>query len=94
MREIGAAAEQVPGRIVVTGHTDDQPVRSFKFQDNFELARIRAQQVADLIKSRLRDPARVEFTGKGSTEPRYWPASLPENRARNRRVEIVHRRDG
>jgi type VI secretion system protein ImpK len=94
MREIGAAAEQVPGRIIVTGHTDDQPVRSFKFQDNFELARIRAQQVAELIKSRLRDPARVEFTGKGSTEPRYWPASTPENRAKNRRVEIVHRRTG
>ncbi len=92
--DIGAAAEQVPGRLLVTGHTDDQPLRSLQYQDNYELSRARAVQVADLVRSKLRDAGRVEFTGKGSVEPRYRPESLPENRARNRRVEIVHRRDG
>lgn len=92
--DIGAAADQVPGRLLVTGHTDDQPLRSLQYQDNYELSRARAVQVADLIRSKLRDANRVEFTGKGSVEPRYRPENTPENRARNRRVEIVHRRDG
>jgi type VI secretion system protein ImpK len=92
--DIGAAADQLPGRLLVTGHTDDQPLRSLQYQDNYELSRARAVQVADIIRSKLRDAGRVEFTGKGSVEPRYRPESSPDNRARNRRVEIVHRRDG
>src|SRR5262249_35848510 len=94
MREIGAAAEQVPGVILVIGHTDDQPLRSLRYQDNFALSRARAVEVAELIKSQLRDQSRVDFAGKGSSEPRFTPENVPENRARNRRVEIVHRRTG
>jgi flagellar motor protein MotB len=32
----------------------------------------------------------VEQVGVGSTEPKYRPESEPQNRARNRRVEIIH----
>lgn len=91
---IGAAAQQVPGHITVIGHTDDQPVRSVRFQDNFELSRARALQVANLLRARLSEPDRIDVIGKGDSEPRYRPTTLPENRARNRRVEIVHRREG
>lgn len=87
---IGRALEAVPGRILVVGHTDDQPLRSFRFADNFELSRERAIAVAQLLKPSLSNFSRVEWTGLGSTQPRYLPASSPENRARNRRVEIVH----
>ena len=91
INEIGAAAEKVPGHYVVTGHTDDQPLRSFRFPDNFALSRERAKQVATLLKTRIHDPGRVDFVGVGSAEPRFTPPDLPENRARNRRVEITHR---
>jgi type VI secretion system protein ImpK len=94
MNEIGAAAEKVPGQVLVVGHTDDQPLRSLRFQDNFELSRARAVEVANLLKTQIRDPSRVDFAGKGSSEPRFKPESAPENRARNRRVEIIHRRIG
>ena len=87
---IGRALEAVPGRILVVGHTDDQPLRSFRYADNFELSRERAIAVAQLLKPSLGNFSRVEWTGLGSTQPRYLPASSPENRARNRRVEIVH----
>ena len=43
---IGRALEAVPGRILVVGHTDDQPLRSFRYADNFELSRERAIAVA------------------------------------------------
>jgi type VI secretion system protein ImpK len=88
---IGAAAQRVPGRITVIGHTDDQPVRSLRFADNYELSRARALQVANLLRTKLGEPDRVDFIGKGDSEPRYRPAGVAENRARNRRVEIVHR---
>jgi type VI secretion system protein ImpK len=68
-------------------------VRSFQYQDNYELSRARAVHVADLLKRDIPDASRVESAGRGDSDPRYKPAALPENRARNRRVEIVHRRD-
>ena len=91
---IGTALEQVPGHVTVTGHTDDQPLRSLRYSDNYDLSRARALEVTNRLKARVRDPARVDFTGKGSSEPRYRPENSPENRARNRRVEILHRRGG
>ena len=93
VHEVGAALEKVPGRIVVIGHTDNQPLRSFKIKDNYELSRLRAAAVADLIGRDVSDGSRIETAGKGALEPRYEPADLAENRARNRRVEIIHRRD-
>jgi type VI secretion system protein ImpK len=93
VHEIGAALDRVPGRIIVTGHTDDQPVRSFQFHDNYELSRARALSVAQLLKKDVQDAGRIDAAGKGDSDPLYKPADLPENRARNRRVEIVHRRD-
>ena len=93
-REVGRALNSVPGRILVIGHTDDQSLRSLRFKDNYELSRARALQVADLIRRVVKDTSRVEAAGKGSLEPRYLPADVPANRARNRRVEIVHRRAG
>ena len=87
---IGRALEAVPGRILVVGHTDDQPLRSLRYADNFELSRERAVAVAQLLKPSLSNFSRVEWTGLGATQPRYQPVSSPENRTRNRRVEIVH----
>jgi len=84
------AIDQVPGRVLVVGHTDDSPLRSFRYKDNFELSRERAVQVVNIIKLTIDEPSRLEWTGVGSSQPRYTPPSLPENRARNRRVEIVH----
>jgi len=67
---------------------------SLRYSDNYDLSRARALEVTNRLKARVRDPARVDFTGKGSSEPRYRPENSPENRARNRRVEILHRRGG
>jgi type VI secretion system protein ImpK len=91
---IGGAVNGIPGRIIVTGHTDDQPVRSFQFHDNYELSRARAAAVQQLLRADVTDASRIEATGKGDSEPLYTPPNLPDNRARNRRVEIEHLRGG
>ncbi|MDQ0010199.1 type VI secretion system protein ImpK [Luteibacter jiangsuensis] len=86
---IGRALDKVRGRIVVVGHTDDQPIRSLRFKDNFELSAARARNVSDILGRELSDPRRVESSGAGASQPLATPPDLPANRARNRRVEIL-----
>jgi len=90
LRRIADALNRVPGRVLVIGHTDDQPLRSLRYRDNFELSRERAVGVVKILQAALESPGRVEWTGAGSSAPRYQPESDARNRARNRRVEIVH----
>jgi type VI secretion system protein ImpK len=86
---VAQAVRQVPGPVLVVGHTDDQPIRSIRFQDNFALSKARAESVAALLKREV-DASRIKANGVGATQPRYQPETAAENRARNRRVEIVH----
>ncbi len=90
LRRITIALNQVPGRVLVVGHTDDQAVRSLRFRDNFELSRERAVSVVRVLQQTIDNVARITWTGVGDTQPLYAPASDAANRARNRRVEIIH----
>ncbi|MEG1680090.1 MAG: type VI secretion system protein TssL, long form, partial [Stenotrophomonas sp.] len=90
LAKVAAALDQLPGRVVIVGHTDDQPVRSLTYKDNFALSAARAQAVARVLGRGLRDQARVEFTGAGDSQPLARPVQSAENRARNRRVEILY----
>jgi type VI secretion system protein ImpK len=87
------ALNKVPGRVLVVGHTDDQRIKSLRFKDNFELSRERAVSVVALMQEHIDNRARLQWNGVGSSEPRYKPESDPENRARNRRVEIIQVRE-
>ncbi len=84
------ALNQLPGRVRIEGHTDDQPLRSLRYRDNFELSRERALSVVRVLQRTIDNPARLNAIGRGSSQPEYTPASEPANRARNRRVEIFH----
>jgi type VI secretion system protein ImpK len=90
LQRIAEALNEVPGPVLIVGHTDDQPIRSFKYQNNYELSAARAEAVVQELKPTMREPSRLRSTGVGSSQPRYLPPNTPENRARNRRVEIVH----
>jgi type VI secretion system protein ImpK len=94
LRDLGTTLGNLPGRILVIGHTDNRPIRSLDYKDNYELSRDRAQHVADLIRPALTNPSRLDATGVGPSRPRYLPEDLPANQARNRRVEIIYRREG
>lgn len=72
------------GSLDISGHTDNIPMRSLRFPSNFALSEARAQSVANALG--LLDRSRVY--GQGQSEPRFVNDS-PENRARNRRVEIL-----
>ncbi len=86
---IAAALNQVPGRVIVEGHTDDQPLRSLRYRNNYELSRERAVGVAHALIRTIDNAGRIEWTGLGSASPLFGPET-PDYRARNRRVEIIH----
>ena len=90
LQRVAEALNKVPPGVLVRGHTDDQPIKSLRYQDNFELSRERAVSVATILRKTIDNHARLSWIGVGSSEPRYRPESAPDNRSRNRRVEIVH----
>jgi type VI secretion system protein ImpK len=75
------------------GHTDDQPIHSITFNDNYDLSRERALSVANILKKTIDNPARLTWDGVGSSQPKA-PGTSPEDRATNRRVEIIHIGEG
>ena len=90
IERIADALDKVPGAIVVTGHTDDVPIRTARFPSNWELSTERARSVVALMQSRLREPARLRAEGVADSEP-VAPNDGSANRARNRRVAILLR---
>jgi type VI secretion system protein ImpK len=88
LAKIAAAMEQLDGKILVTGHTDNIPIRSLRYPSNWHLSKGRAESVAKLLASDLSQPARIQSEGRGSTEP-IASNDTKEGRARNRRVEIT-----
>jgi type VI secretion system protein ImpK len=89
LTRIAQALNQVPGHVLIEGHTDDQRLRSLTYRNNVELSRERAVSVSRILERTIDNRARLERTGLGSSRP-LFPESTPENRARNRRVEIIH----
>jgi type VI secretion system protein ImpK len=90
LARLTSALNKVPGRVNVVGHTDDQGIKSFQYKDNYDLSRARAVSVVTLLGQGIDNPARLNPSGVGPSKPRYLPESDPENRARNRRVELIH----
>lgn len=88
MRRIAEALAQVPGPVLVTGHTDNQPIRSLRFPSNWHLSEERAKAVRAILVSQGVPAARVGAEGRADGEPVVANDSAG-NRALNRRVEVL-----
>jgi len=84
---IADALNQVPGQVVVSGHTDNVPIRSMRYPSNWVLSEERANAVRQILASRVA-PERMTAQGLADTEP-VAPNDSAANRALNRRVEIT-----
>lgn len=83
------ALRDVPNRLAVEGHTDNQPINAFPFGSNWELSSYRATTVLRyLVEQKGLDRKRISAGGYGEERP-LVPNDTPANRAKNRRVEIV-----
>jgi chemotaxis protein MotB len=76
--------------LAIEGHTDNQRVVNLgQIKDNWDLSVLRATSVSRyLTEVEKIDPQRITATGKGEFQP-IDPASTPEARSKNRRIEIV-----
>lgn len=89
MKKIADAIANASGRIVIAGHTDDMPISTEWYRSNWELSASRAVTVAHgILSSGKIDEKRVVIEGHADTDP-LAPNSSAENRAKNRRVEII-----
>ena len=79
----------IKGRIVVEGHTDNIAISTSRFRSNWELSAARAVTVAgELLSAGVLDPQRFTVSGFSYTQP-LVDNGTAENRALNRRVEII-----
>ena len=76
-------------QIIVEGHTDNIPIKTFLYPSNWELSVARAVSVARyFVEVHHLSPERFIATGYGEYHP-IDANDTPEGRARNRRVTIV-----
>lgn len=90
IERVAQALDKLPGAVLVTGHTDDQPIRTARFPSNWELSTERARNVVGLMAAEMKDPARLRAEGLADSDP-LVPNDSAANRAKNRRVAIILR---
>ncbi len=88
LARIADAMNGTRGSILVSGYSDNVPIRTARFPSNWHLSQSRADAVKDLLDERLSVPDRVRAEGRGEADP-VAPNDSAANRARNRRVEIT-----
>lgn len=92
-KRIADVLESEPGEIVVEGHSDNIPLRGTgRYKTNEALSEARAGTVRDLLAPHLSDPDRMSVIGVGPSKP-LDPANTKEARKKNRRVEILLRKE-
>lgn len=88
MKILAKIVKDIPNDIVVEGHTDDRPIKTKDFPNNFFLSSSRAFSVMEALLREGVPPERVSGQGYGAVRP-VAENNTPEGRAKNRRVEIV-----
>lgn len=76
-------------KLIVEGHTDDEPIRTEKYPSNWELSAARATKIVRYLIVRHKIPAaRLAAVAYADQKP-VVPNTSEENRARNRRIEVM-----
>jgi chemotaxis protein MotB len=75
--------------IMIEGHTDNIPIKTAQFQDNWDLSVGRAINIVRLLDETYKvDAKRLTAAGRGEYMPKA-SNETPEGRAKNRRTEII-----
>ncbi|MBI6550369.1 DotU family type VI secretion system protein [Xenorhabdus lircayensis] len=88
IRRVAGAMNNIQGKILVIGYTDDIPINSSSFSSNYALSLARAKSVKRELQRYLDQSERIRTEGRGASDP-LVPNDTPSNRAKNRRVEIT-----
>jgi len=88
LASLGGFLARFPHPVRVEGHTDAVPISTARFGSNWELSAARAVAVARAFQAAGLAPERLSAAGYGEHRP-VASNETPEERARNRRVEIL-----
>lgn len=89
LNKLGDLLKQTDKKVIIEGHTDDQAINSTTIPSNWELGSLRATSVVRyLIKYQNLDPKRLAAISYADQKP-LVPNDSPENRAKNRRIEVL-----
>jgi len=88
LHRIAEALNKLSGEILITGHSDNVPIRSSRYPSNWHLSKARADAVASIILQNLNEPDRAIIEGRSDLDP-IAPNTTRKGRAKNRRVEVT-----
>ena len=80
--------EQSDVGIMIEGHTDNVPIKTAAIRSNWDLSALRAASIVVLLQEAGVDGARLVAAGRSEYVP-VAPNTSADNRARNRRTEII-----
>ncbi|WP_147197202.1 type IVB secretion system protein IcmH/DotU [Pantoea sp. CCBC3-3-1] len=86
---VSAAMDNIKGTILISVYTDNRPVHSTHFASNYEYSLAQARSISAQMRQQMLEPEHLlRSEGRGDSSP-LLPNDSDENRAQNRRVEIV-----
>jgi len=85
--KVARATAGAPRPILVTGHSDNVPIRTVRFPSNWHLSKARAEAVVDVLARGPGEAGRFVAEGRADNEPIADNTSAA-GREKNRRVEI------
>jgi type VI secretion system protein ImpK len=88
LTKVADEINQVSGSVQITGHSDNQPIRTREFPNNQALSEKRADAVAAVLLGKGVVASRIRTEGRGDTMP-IADSATAAGRAKNRRVDIV-----
>lgn len=88
MNILAGIVKDIPNDIVIEGHTDNVPIHTRDYPNNFFLSSARAYSVMESLTREGVPQDRISGQGYGEVRP-VATNDTPEGRAKNRRVEIV-----
>jgi len=89
LMEVGVILKKLPDRrFMVAGHTDNTPLRSAEYRNNWELSTQRAVNVTEFLVYVGMKPQSLVAAGYGQYDPAAGNKTK-EDKAKNRRIEIV-----
>jgi chemotaxis protein MotB len=89
LKKIGAMLKASGRRLVIQGHTDNEPISTARFPSNWELSAARATRIVRYLISRHGiDPSRLVAVAYADQRP-IASNDTEAGRAKNRRIEIM-----